>query len=126
LEPRKNSLGFHGSLQEDAFLERRLFKGVSCTGINFDKVCGEGGGRSMIPTVFGCSRSSSAQYDDIPVEVSGDDVPEPVTAFDSAVMGAAISRNLALCGYTKPTPVQKYSIPIGTSPLHARFPRQVS
>lgn len=51
------------------------------------------------------------------MEVSGDDVPEAVTKFDPEVIGPAISRNLELCGYNKPTPVQKYSIPIGTLPL---------
>jgi ATP-dependent RNA helicase DDX3X len=29
------------------------------------------------------------------------------------VLGEALVRNLALCNYTKPTPVQKYSLPIG-------------
>ena len=56
-----------------------------------------------------------AQYDDIPVEVSGHDLPEPMLAFDAAVLGAALMHNLSLARYEKPTPVQKYSIPIGTS-----------
>ena len=54
-----------------------------------------------------------SQYDDIPVEVSGEGCPEPLTAFDPEVLGPALMRNLALARYEKPTPVQKYSIPIG-------------
>jgi hypothetical protein len=34
-------------------------------------------------------------------------------AFDPTVLGDVVMRNLALAKYDKPTPVQKYSIPIG-------------
>merc|ERR1711871_1264009 len=60
------------------------------TGINFDK------------------------YDDIPVEVS-EGCPEPYNEFTADRIGETLLKNLILSKYTKPTPVQKYSIPIGLS-----------
>ena len=58
------------------------------TGINFDK------------------------YDDIPVEASGQDVPDPVTEFSKPPLDDHLLSNIELSGYKQPTPVQKYSIPI--------------
>jgi ATP-dependent RNA helicase DDX3X len=58
------------------------------TGINFDK------------------------YDDIPVEASGQDVPDPVTRFENPPLDEHLLSNIELSGYKQPTPVQKYSIPI--------------
>lgn len=58
------------------------------TGINFDK------------------------YGDIPVDVSGEQVPEPVTEFTSPPIDQHLLDNIKLARYTTPTPVQKYSIPI--------------
>ena len=77
----------------NARLERELF-GVANdpskvhTGINFEK------------------------YDDIPVEASGQGVPEPVTSFTSPPLDEHLLTNIDLAGYKVPTPVQKYSIPI--------------
>lgn len=74
-------------------LERELF-GVpndpskQHTGINFEK------------------------YDDIPVEASGQGVPEPVTKFTNPPLDDHLLTNIDLAGYKVPTPVQKYSIPI--------------
>lgn len=74
-------------------LERDLF-GVpndpskQTTGINFEK------------------------YDDIPVEATGTDVPEAVTAFTSPPLDPHLLTNIGLAHYKQPTPVQKYSIPI--------------
>lgn len=51
-------------------------------------------------------------YDEIPVEATGNDVPEPVTNFDSPPLAEHLLTNIALAKYAKPTPVQKYSIPI--------------
>ena len=62
---------------------------VSHSGINFDK------------------------YDDIPVETSGDGCPEPLSEFSAEILGARMMANIALANFTRPTPVQKYSIPIG-------------
>ncbi|KIW30653.1 ATP-dependent RNA helicase ded1 [Cladophialophora immunda] len=53
-----------------------------------------------------------ANYDDIPVEASGHDVPEPVNAFTNPPLDDHLLSNIKLARYTTPTPVQKYSIPI--------------
>eukprot|EP00744_Colponema_vietnamica_P001583 GILI01002612.1.p1 GENE.GILI01002612.1~~GILI01002612.1.p1 ORF type:complete len:666 (+),score=201.45 GILI01002612.1:74-2071(+) len=76
--------------------EARLYKELFCqdhqsTGINFDK------------------------YDDIPVEVSGDGCPEPINNFDLADLHPVLLENIKLCKYEKPTPVQKYAVPVGIS-----------
>ncbi|XP_052157958.1 DEAD-box ATP-dependent RNA helicase 52A isoform X1 [Oryza glaberrima] len=49
---------------------------------------------------------------DIPVEVSGEDVPPPADGFEAAGLVEAVLRNVARCGYESPTPVQRYSMPI--------------
>ncbi|CAK6444086.1 unnamed protein product [Pipistrellus nathusii] len=58
------------------------------TGINFDK------------------------YDSILVDVSGHDVPPAILTFEEANLCQTLNNNIAKAGYTKLTPVQKYSIPI--------------
>jgi ATP-dependent RNA helicase DDX3X len=55
-----------------------------------------------------------SQYDDIPVECSAAGL-EPCTEFTDETVGAKLMNNLRIINYTKPTPVQKYSIPIGMS-----------
>jgi ATP-dependent RNA helicase DDX3X len=52
------------------------------------------------------------KYDDIPVEASGSNVPEPVTSFTSPPLDPHLLLNIELAHYKSPTPVQKYSIPI--------------
>ena len=52
-------------------------------------------------------------YEDIPVEATGENVPEPISSFEEIELGAEIAANVRRCKYTKPTPVQRYSIPIG-------------
>ncbi|EIW69862.1 ATP-dependent RNA helicase ded1 [Tremella mesenterica] len=74
-------------------LEAELFgvegDGVhQATGINFDK------------------------YADIPVEATGQGVPEPVLEFTNPPIDPVLLENIRLARYTTPTPVQKYSIPI--------------
>ena len=51
-------------------------------------------------------------YDDIPVEASGDDVPEPITSFTTPPLDSLLVENITKSRFTKPTPVQKYSVPI--------------
>lgn len=52
------------------------------------------------------------KYDDIPVEASGHDVPEPVLTFTNPPLDDHLIKNIELAHYKVPTPVQKYSIPI--------------
>lgn len=51
-------------------------------------------------------------YDDIPVDTSGQDVPPPASSFAEIDLGEALNRNIAMCKYVKPTPVQRHAIPI--------------
>lgn len=85
--------GFHGDMRPDARLEKSLFHREiqQTTGINFDA------------------------YDNIPVETSGNDVPPPIDTFEVKDIGEDLYRNTQLCGYAKPTPVQKWSIPIASA-----------
>lgn len=68
-------------------IERELFNKHN-TGINFDK------------------------YEDIPVEATGQDVPKNIESFTDCELGEILCNNVELANYTKPTPVQKYAIPI--------------
>ncbi|XP_070800329.1 ATP-dependent RNA helicase DDX3X isoform X2 [Pituophis catenifer annectens] len=67
--------------------EQELFAGGN-TGINFEK------------------------YDDIPVEATGNNCPPHIESFSDVDMGEIIMGNIELTRYTRPTPVQKYAIPI--------------
>nr|XP_043630968.1 DEAD-box ATP-dependent RNA helicase 37-like [Erigeron canadensis] len=51
-------------------------------------------------------------YEDIPVETSGENVPPPVNTFAEIDLGEALNLNIRRCKYVKPTPVQRYTIPI--------------
>ncbi|XP_029496828.1 ATP-dependent RNA helicase DDX3X-like isoform X1 [Oncorhynchus nerka] len=68
-------------------LEAELFS-TGNTGINFEK------------------------YDDIPVEATGSNCPPHIDSFHDVDMGEIIMSNIALTHYTRPTPVQKYAIPV--------------
>ncbi|KAL5004510.1 hypothetical protein ScPMuIL_017966 [Solemya velum] len=74
-------------LSRNERVEQELF-GTGNTGINFDK------------------------YEDIPVEATGDSCPKHVQTFEDCALGDIIQDNIALSRYLKPTPVQKYAIPI--------------
>ncbi|KAF5823340.1 putative RNA helicase [Helianthus annuus] len=51
-------------------------------------------------------------YEDIPVETTGENVPPPVNTFAEIDLGDALNLNIRRCKYVKPTPVQRYTIPI--------------
>ncbi len=51
-------------------------------------------------------------YEDIPVETSGENVPEPIKFFSDIDFGASVNKNIERCKFKNPTPVQKYAIPI--------------
>lgn len=74
-------------LARDERLEQELF-GTTNTGINFSK------------------------YEDIPVEATGTNVPGHITTFEDVKLTEIIRNNINLARYDKPTPVQKYAIPI--------------
>ena len=52
-------------------------------------------------------------YEDIPVETSGKDCPAPIDSFEGINFPEGLLKNVRRCKYSKPTPVQRYSIPIG-------------
>ena len=70
--------------------EESIFQTIA-TGINFDK------------------------YDEIPVEVSGENPPPHITSFEECGFYDTTLQNITKCNYSKPTPVQKYAIPIVTA-----------
>ncbi|ORY22866.1 DEAD-domain-containing protein [Neocallimastix californiae] len=72
----------------DEKLEKQLFKEHSNSGINFDK------------------------YDNIPVDASGRNIPDPISSFADSELSELSKFNIELAGFTVPTPVQKSSIPI--------------
>lgn len=81
------------ALERDEALEHKLFgaphAGRTSSGINFEK------------------------YEDIPVDVSGNDPPPPIDTFnDCGTICELLRGNIELANYTVPTPVQKYAIPI--------------
>lgn len=57
------------------------------------------------------------KYDAIPVQVSGNRTEEykPISRFSEGKLFESLFDNLRRCGYDRPTPVQKYSIPIVVS-----------
>ena len=63
-------------------------------------------------TSFQSSGINFDNYDDIPVEASGDGVPDPITSFTAPPLDELLVENITMSRFTKPTPVQKYSVPI--------------
>ena len=53
-----------------------------------------------------------SKYDEIHVDVSGSNPPQPIDSFENSGLCNLLLKNIRSCMYTKPTPVQKYSIPI--------------
>lgn len=54
-------------------------------------------------------------YDETPVVSSGFDVPPPVSAFSDFAFNKSLHENIKRCKFTKPTPIQCYSIPVAMS-----------
>merc|ERR1719336_1620642 len=81
------------STQPNPILERELFGDQAdqmAQGINFDK------------------------YNDIPVEMSGNNAPSEIDHFKNADFPEALMSNITRCGFSVPTPIQKFAIPIVT------------
>nr|XP_043625043.1 DEAD-box ATP-dependent RNA helicase 52-like [Erigeron canadensis] len=52
-------------------------------------------------------------YEDIPVDVTGSDVPDPVNKFTDIDLGRVLNENIReRCKYVKPTPIQRHAIPV--------------
>ncbi|KAI5387699.1 DEAD-box ATP-dependent RNA helicase 52B [Lathyrus oleraceus] len=51
-------------------------------------------------------------YESIPVEATGENVPPPVNVFAETELHEDLKNNIERCKYVKPTPVQRYAIPI--------------
>mmetsp|Transcript_56505 Transcript_56505/g.123553 ORF Transcript_56505/g.123553 Transcript_56505/m.123553 type:complete len:681 (-) Transcript_56505:113-2155(-) len=70
--------------------------------------------------VFGEARTRSSagiefdKYDAIPVDITGRDIEniKPIQKFSDAKLVDSLFDNLRRCGYDRPTPVQRHSIPI--------------
>ncbi|TPX38083.1 hypothetical protein SmJEL517_g00318 [Synchytrium microbalum] len=75
----------------DARIEQQLYGAQMSSGINFEK------------------------YDDIPVEASGSQVPNPITNFIESEMHPLCKSNVSLAGYNHPTPVQRHAVSIVTA-----------
>ncbi|CAL1673988.1 unnamed protein product [Lasius platythorax] len=84
-EPKKREIYIPPEQPND---ESSLFGNDVSMGINFDK------------------------YDDIEVKVTGENAPRSIQSFDQSGLRTILLDNIRKSGYTKPTPVQKYAIPI--------------
>jgi probable ATP-dependent RNA helicase DDX4 len=51
------------------------------------------------------------KYDNIEVEVTGNNRPKPVEQFDDMGLLPTFLQNVKKAGYLKPTPIQKHAIP---------------
>lgn len=56
--------------------------------------------------------SNFKKYDRIEVTVNGIKVPKNITSFQDSGLCDVLMNNLAMCYYTTPTPIQKYTLPI--------------
>eukprot|EP00929_Paragymnodinium_shiwhaense_P050557 TRINITY_DN2544_c0_g1_i1.p1 TRINITY_DN2544_c0_g1~~TRINITY_DN2544_c0_g1_i1.p1 ORF type:complete len:574 (-),score=124.41 TRINITY_DN2544_c0_g1_i1:367-2034(-) len=58
-----------------------------------------------------------SQYDRIPVEITGEGYEDikPMDLFSEQGLSESLRQNLERCGYERPTPIQKWSIPIVVS-----------
>jgi len=52
------------------------------------------------------------KFNDIEVKVNGENVPEPIESFEALNITDQLMENIKMCNFVKPTPIQKYSIPI--------------
>ena len=57
-------------------------------------------------------RINFAKYENIPVSVTGENRPQPISQFSGAGLRPLLMENVTKSGYKVPTPVQKNAIPI--------------
>ncbi|XP_032592526.1 ATP-dependent RNA helicase vasa [Drosophila grimshawi] len=53
-----------------------------------------------------------SKYDNIPIKVTGDNVPKPIRSFEGAQLRSIVLNNVIKSGYKVPTPIQKVSMPV--------------
>ncbi|XP_066038454.1 probable ATP-dependent RNA helicase DDX4 isoform X2 [Chamaea fasciata] len=107
--------GFQDGNGEDAITQNRGFKG-------FRGGLGRGPKVTYVPppppddeqAIFAHYQTGKNfdKYDENVVQVSGLDPPAALMSFAETNMCRTLTENIAKAGYSKPTPVQKYSIPI--------------
>jgi ATP-dependent RNA helicase DDX3X len=78
----------HSSFENKGTWDKSVFDNNNSAGINFD------------------------EYDKIEVNTENYDGFEPIPSFEEANLNEKVLKNIKLCGYEKPTPIQKYAIPI--------------
>lgn len=54
-----------------------------------------------------------SRYSEIPIDISGNGTLPAIDSFDEGLIGKPLMDNVIRSNFTEPTPVQKYSIPIG-------------
>ncbi|XP_065849994.1 DEAD-box ATP-dependent RNA helicase 52C-like [Euphorbia lathyris] len=54
-------------------------------------------------------------YEDIPVEVTGSNIPAAVNTFSEIDLGEGLNENIKRCNYVRPTPIQRHAIPIAVA-----------
>lgn len=86
--PKGDNIDYTALGPRNERLETELFGVGELSGINFNK------------------------YEDIPVEATGNQVPPNINSFDDIKLTPIIQTNIQNARYDKPTPVQKYAIPI--------------
>lgn len=64
------------------------------------------------PTLADDTKIDFEKYDEIPVETSGKNCPPPIHQWNEIELGDTLRTNIKLARYERPTPVQKYSLPI--------------
>ena len=52
------------------------------------------------------------RYNDIPVEMSGENCPDGIDTFKECGLEESLMANINRSGFEVPTPVQKFSVPI--------------
>jgi superfamily II DNA/RNA helicase len=68
--------------------------------------------QSTCTIVNNLTQGLTHQIEDIKVEVTGQNIPDPILNFDELYLHRLLLNNLLYNSYTKPTTVQKYGIPI--------------
>lgn len=94
-------MGLDGMMTRDEEEERELFSKSELSGINFKA------------------------YNDIPVTLTGKDIPKCIKKFSEAKLRPSIINALSLSKYDSPSPIQQHAIPIILSGRDVKASAQV-